>query len=384
MLETDGSIGAAKLGIAASSADALSAPRTTPETPIAASPSNPKLTFSLEEELTEQQSDTIAYRFTIHNHGECPVDILSIDPRVPDGAELVKVKNSSLVEADQRRIQLADELTRILRNYLVTKNQMFRKQWTQVQREQMDEVLKGRGIIEVYANLLLGKKTFDERWKREFRSAQYEIRTHADAVEAHDRWLKDADEQSKTMADVFELKMQQLNDAEQESGERDSLATIEPDSTLAATYILTFRRSMTEPLKYQFGVDTTFRVRGRIEKRVGGATGVLLIRPRALSLSAIAVLFSLLGVVAKALIAPVAGDNAAWTKHVAMAHDKGWFLLAAIVALVFFNIYEHTKLGAGFTSMGVSWRSALVIGFLCGLANDQIVAAIRAFLVPAV
>jgi hypothetical protein len=52
--------------------------------------------------------------------------------------------------------------------------------------------------------------------------------------------------------------------------------------------------------------------------------------------------------------------------------------VALILALIFFNIYEFTDLGKRFKMM-IGWRSALLIGALCGLLGDRILMALKAF-----
>ena len=54
-------------------------------------------------------------------------------------------------------------------------------------------------------------------------------------------------------------------------------------------------------------------------------------------------------------------------------------IIAIIVTLIFFNIYEFTELGNRF-KMSLGWRSALLIGALCGFFGDRIVAAIQGFI----
>ncbi len=49
-----------------------------------------------------------------------------------------------------------------------------------------------------------------------------------------------------------------------------------------------------------------------------------------------------------------------------------------MTALVYFNVYEFTAFSERF-KMFVGWRSALLIGFLSGLAGDRIPAALKAF-----
>ncbi len=50
-----------------------------------------------------------------------------------------------------------------------------------------------------------------------------------------------------------------------------------------------------------------------------------------------------------------------------------------ILALVIFNVYEHTDLGTK-VKMGVGWRSALLIGVLAGLFSERLLQALNVFL----
>ena len=49
----------------------------------------------------------------------------------------------------------------------------------------------------------------------------------------------------------------------------------------------------------------------------------------------------------------------------------------AVLALVIFNVYEHLELGRKI-AMGIGWRSALLVGVLCGLFSDRMIAALEA------
>jgi hypothetical protein len=52
---------------------------------------------------------------------------------------------------------------------------------------------------------------------------------------------------------------------------------------------------------------------------------------------------------------------------------------AAILALLFFNVYEHTSFGRQLR-MNLGWRSALLIGALCGLMQERILTSLKSLL----
>jgi hypothetical protein len=56
-------------------------------------------------------------------------------------------------------------------------------------------------------------------------------------------------------------------------------------------------------------------------------------------------------------------------------------IIAAILSIVLFNTYEYFEIGRKIENgIGVSWRSAMLIGFFCGLTYNRIVAAFAALL----
>ena len=84
----------------------------------------------------------------------------------------------------------------------------------------------------------------------------------------------------------------------------------------------------------------------------------------------------LLGVILKEALLP-SGDQPVYTISELFGEVlmNGPSLGAAVLALLVFNMYGHLDVFKKLT-MGVGWRSALVIGTLTGLFSDRIVAAL--------
>ena len=51
-------------------------------------------------------------------------------------------------------------------------------------------------------------------------------------------------------------------------------------------------------------------------------------------------------------------------------------IMALVLALVIFNVFEFTSLAARLTRY-VNWRGALFIGVVCGLAGDKVLTALN-------
>lgn len=59
-------------------------------------------TFKIEEQLSDIRSNQIAYKLTIENAGADPLHLLSVEPRVPVGAELLGISDTSLALANAK------------------------------------------------------------------------------------------------------------------------------------------------------------------------------------------------------------------------------------------------------------------------------------------
>lgn len=104
----------------------------------------------------------------------------------------------------------------------------------------------------------------------------------------------------------------------------------------------------------------------------------LVISPKGYVLNFVVILAAGMGVVLKTAMDPKL--QVAAVNITADPAALGWPLVqAVIVASVFFNVYEFTNL-ADRVKMTLSWRSALLIGVLCGLMSDRVTAALQAFL----
>jgi hypothetical protein len=151
------------------------------------------------------------------------------------------------------------------------------------------------------------------------------------------------------------------------------LTTIEPGASFARTYVLKFKRPMFEQRKYQLAFDAEY-VMDDILKTSSVAT-TLRISPYPLVLNIVAMAAAILGMLIRESLAGSQTPAA----QILWQAQTGQLLVGPIVALVFFNAYEYTSLGKGF-AMRVSWRSSLLIGTICGLAQDRILEALKALL----
>ena len=242
------------------------------------------------------------------------------------------------------------------------------------------------GNLYLNSIIFLGRLIMRRGWmldtlQKEVNALRYRITTAVEAFRALNTFF-DRDSDAATR-ELFAAKTDQLVRLEEEvrlgPGARAIMAVIEPGDSFAYTYVLRFPRRWFEPRKDQISIEVEYLGEGNARQRLG-ATQSLLITPHPLPLTAVAILGSGGGVVLKAFLPSLKANGSPATIDGLFrnAWFDGWFIVAAIIAVVVFNVYEHTKLSTSFASLRISWRSAILIGVLCGLANDRVLAALQA------
>lgn len=328
--------------------------------------------FKLEEQLADIRSDQIAYKLTISNPDSQPVRLLAVNPRVPTDASLLEITDSSLAQANASKAELIDELTRLLRQYLWVTSSPFRQQWIDQHKESIKQLFSVVGFLSIYFQIIFNNASFQARMKREFDTISFKISSSADARSAYDKWMAPSSEH-EAIKTLFDEKVKQLERVESrmDESERPGLTSIAPGGFFTATYVLKFSRRAFEPRKYQVGFDATYSQSDTPAQSNSIATNVQ-ISPYPFSLSIVAVFSAILGVL---LRLSVTDSLNPFQEMVGLA-QSGKLLVGPIVAFIFFNVYEYTSVGKDF-GMAVSWRSALLIGALSGIAQDRILAALK-------
>jgi hypothetical protein len=343
----------------------------------------PKTYFSLEQQFSDLRSNEIAYILKIENQGAKAINLWSITPRISDKVELVEVQNPSISAARAQSDELCKQLTALLRDDLLVQSAQLRQKRVQVEVDMVKEVFGSISKFSaIYLSLFTGNFKRQMETQLRLSKALYpELANLTYAVSAYKRFIEPRPD-GDVLQKIFAAKIEQLSGVDKTLGGADSassaLATIEPDSSFAVTYVLRFPRSVANPRKYNVSVEGAYSEMEDDKKHVGSATTSLIISPRPEVLTIIAMASALLGVILKiAVVASTASGSASF--YMAL-HGAMWpgGVSALIISLVFFNVYEFTALADKFR-MAVGWRSALLIGLLCGLAGERIVAALKAF-----
>jgi hypothetical protein len=335
----------------------------------------------LAEQLSDQRSNEIAYKLSLQNRGVQTLRLLSISPFLPDSVKLSETKSQSFAAVSAQRDLLTKELDRLLRVVLDVNESALLTKRTEIWKDVYREIGSVSGILSLYVRMFSGRlaKQMSERMRQE-RAFQYSIENYEDGVKAEVAFVEKSSLAS-SVKELYGLKLQKLKELEQRIGaglEASTLATIQPNSTFSTTYVLSFKRRPLSGRKYNVAFEVAVAEEGKAERQVAVASASLLISPQGYTLNFIVILAAVMGVMLKAAVDPKfqAAVMNVRTDRAAVV----WPLVnAAIVALVFFNVYEFTNL-ADRVRMALSWRSALLIGVLCGLTSDRVIAALQAFL----
>ncbi len=348
----------------------------------------PNLALSIEEELSDNRSNEIAFKITAENRGGEMVELRSLIPRVPNGVVIDRTINTEKEQAKEQHQQLCRELEKLLLVHVwESNNKEYRREILQAYRESLEDVIKNLPnlLLKFYGSL--GKNLFLQRLENlltRSKTFQFAINGTADAQLAWETWFAPkAENNNGPTYEFFQAKQLQLKEIEERFGSDLSaspLSQIEPGNVYTRNYVITFRRGLINQKKFNFSVEARYLPKGQDDECHDSATKAVTISPRPAVLSFIAVLCSLLGTALRFSLnvkVPQPAGSFFASLWQALVNNSG--LSAVIVALVFFNIYEHTSLGKKFT-LGVDWRAALFIGVMSGLLSERIVEALKTLL----
>src|SRR2546421_8329859 len=117
----------------------------------------PRTTMQLEEQLSDARSNEVAYRLKIENLGSSALNLLTLTPRIPEGVELIKVKDSSVEAAKVRHEAVCKALTELLSDRLFLSSKEVQNQILAIQKEQLRESIEDLQYFwKAYFKLLTG------------------------------------------------------------------------------------------------------------------------------------------------------------------------------------------------------------------------------------
>jgi hypothetical protein len=341
----------------------------------------PRFNMMLEEQLSDSRSSEAAFRVKIENLGAVPMEVRRISPRIPEGVLLVEVKDSSSEATRSRHKKICEELTELLDEHIFESSKAARDARLQIEKSFLTEMVSDMNTLwRLYFNMFIGKqmKRFKER-REQLAAQKLIIASKQDADVAIRQWFDTQSDQT-LFGQMFKAKYSQLVAIEDALGnglEASALATIEPDSFFATTYVLRFPRASLNPAKFSFSVEAALAEADSPKEMLGSTTTTVEISARPYILTVISILCALLGVAVKFSIEKA--NNMAieeFFTQLGTVLATGQGLSAAVLALVLFNIYEHVEFGERL-KMRIGWRSAMVVGVVSGLFSERVIAALK-------
>jgi len=343
------------------------------------------LILQLDEQLADVRSREKTYRFTAENRGSKTVSLRPLAPQIPEGVALLDVKDSSERAVLLKRSMLCTELTAILNSYLRRLDGDLNPRRTVLDRLRSTSDAPGpRPAPRVVRDWTSSTDTTEK-------TLGFDIQGRSDAEVALTTWFKDAD--GTPEKDLFTAKLAQLKRYDEHidkagGAEKAARATLAPGSAFSTTYVFRFKRGHADTQRYTITIEAAYVEEGSEIEDTGAVSQSAIISPSPIILSVVAVLSSVLGAVLKAAVAtpsPVAASPAAvgvlgalrqLGEQLAPAVISLQMLGAMVIALLMFNVYEHTDLGARL-KIGVAWRSALLIGVLSGAFTERLLEALK-------
>lgn len=331
---------------------APSNPQTQPSPPAplpTLTPGHPVVSVATTQD--DPRSQQFLCTVTVENRGNSPIVLTRLGASVPRDVTCMEV-----VDAERARLNaLLDELEYIYK-YIITNAPL-----------KPSDSLLGR-ISGFYSNLKERK-----RLKRAVRFG-FEDVADAQAAAGSLAGMSDGD-RFKVWKELFNHKLQraQQYDAQRtaaNNGGNGVQAFVWPNSSFTRKFVFDGERSQVSPRKYCVTFEVGYRAKdavvtdGTIPTYSMSQSTEITITPTAVVLTIFAMLAAIGGVLTT--WSAGSGDVMLLCKAV---------VPAIILAAIFFNTYESTTIGKNL-NVGVSWRSAMLIGFLCGLAQDKILAAI--------
>jgi len=331
--------------------------------------------ISIASKEIDTRSSQFSCELTIANTGSDPFDIVETMPRLPTGVTLNDAIDSSKAELSKRYDMLCQRCENMVGNYLVVSSEAHAREQFQTMQRIMKELLSARGILKFYTSALLMRLPHTMASARE-QMIQIPVASLREAERAFEivQQAGIPDPELATLRYVIDI----LRDIEHEDefqASRRARAQVQPGQEHKSVYIVDARRGLFDTASYSVNFDISLRsTDGNQISRT--ETAPLIVSPNAATLTAVAVVTALIG---RAIRLLSEGPVTISFDTTTIAHTAGGYLLAGLTALIVFNIFDFTALRDQFKAK-ISWRAAILVGFVCGYLTDRLLNTLETLL----
>lgn len=333
----------------------------------------PNLIFSLEEQLTDLRSREKTYILKIANNGIKPIRLHNITPRIPENVKLIEVHDTSLIGTKKRHTELCKELSYLVNNQILLQSADIRKKIADTMAEIIVQLYKK--LFSPFQFMVFFFKPDKRKMMiKQVESWEFSIKNTHDAERSKEKFFSN-NSIDESLVNLFDVKVEQLKEVEKElpKNKDKELTHVAPDSFHAVGYTLRFPRNAWSPRKFNISVDVSYSYE-KNQNLLRAVSDSVLISPNPLILSIVAIAAGILGRIVQETFFPVlSGDENPQNIWTTIYSLKG--LSSAILALVIFNAFEFLDIGKKL-KMRIGWRTALIVGILCGLFSKRIINAL--------
>jgi len=334
----------------------------------------------LSESEPDIRSDEKSFILKIENKGVSSINLISTKLSFPKGAKIETEDLSSLV-LKAKHDEICRHLTISLNDELFFVDEIMKNR-LEIIHGIVDEIIekfKGWfGIFRLYAGTIFKPswiKYLTDKYEKRFKAVYISIEDYKSAQCMFDKFLDNKTE--KTIKDIFSAKLMQLKEIEDKLSML-AISTIESGSSYEETFIVRFPRNILNTKKFSISVECILCENDQNKKDVKKVSVSVIISPKPYILTIISILSSLLGTILKFSIAETLNNPA--LNFIQIISGKS-AISAIILSAIFYNVYEYTDFGDKLKiKMNVSWRSALLIGTLCGLFSDRVISLLKALI----
>jgi len=348
-----------------------------------------KLNCELREISPDFRSKEMTFELIISNNNDFVVNIVDITPLIPDNCILLESKEYSNLTLGYKYNKLTKELTFLAQEYLKIDNKPFQQKYSELYAQSFTELVKTMSTLSGIARLYYytfkhlfkpNEKYYVSKSLEKLNSINYNIDNYSDAKIFKDKFMDNADPNNLFVLpfifkfDKLEILESQLNPQNQLS--KKTLFTLEQGALFNATYIVRFKRNKLVTSRQLISLIITYQKENNVTSQNTKVSKGIEISPSPLILSVIAVISGILGVLLKFSINPKNNFDALFATENNFINNM---IASSILSLIIFNTFEYTELFKTIRNR-LAWRTALIIGFSCGIASNRIFEAFFAFL----
>jgi len=321
----------------------------------------------------------------IRNLSSSPVVLTSLDQLVQHRVQLNRALSSSFVNAEEEYKDLCRDLSILINSEYSFRVREVIERRKAIFTEIADDVI-GKTVIgylpKVLKMILRGTFTGNlirRHFQERFMATRLSIDNYSQAAAAVEFVQKHGTDHNGSLLPLIESKLSMLKELDSErspSGTGSFGIEIQGHQSHREKFVLNFPQAILGNHSY----TVEFRVRVKTMQPEGAATTrqvshSVMVAANSVVLSAVAVFFSVGGLASRLVI-----DNPAVTGHEIFQQlfFRPSLIVPCFVSFLVFNVYERIGLPMA-KQIAPSWWSAALIGFLCGLATDNFLAALKAF-----